>query len=519
MAAAGLLAAAVLFLLVTLPATPVRLPLDHIDASLRARTVAGAYHIHTNRSDGAADKSEVAAAAARAGLQFAIFTEHGDGTRGFDPPVYLHGVLCIDGVEISTNGGHYVALGLRPNAYPLGGEASTVVEDVARLGGFGIAAHPYHPKQELAWTDWNAPIDGIEWINADSEWRDEGNGALARVAVAYFVRPGPALASIFDRPSATLDRWDALSKRRRVVALAAADAHGGARSRAADEIAPRAGLGPSYDASFGSLSNRVLLERPFNGDAAHDTRLLMEAIRRGDVYTVVDAISPDVVLGIGSRTMSWTSSSELPSTPESFDDGERQRLEVHAERAPGNPPVPWILTNWQGPVPVQALSPVPALSDAVPFALTSAWRIESDPESSGRVSGTETLVSVEYRLAGGERRSQFVGAAADLEVDAPFDTIAFRGRAATPMRVSVQLRFRPDDRRWMKSVYLAPEERDVTIRLDDLAPAEKGNAPIPPVGTARSLLLVVDLVNALPGARGSFSVSDLRVAKSPSAPR
>ena len=57
MAAAGLLAAAILFLVVALPAKPVRLSLDHIDPSLRARTVAGAYHIHTNRSDGAAARA------------------------------------------------------------------------------------------------------------------------------------------------------------------------------------------------------------------------------------------------------------------------------------------------------------------------------------------------------------------------------------------------------------------------------------------------------------------------------
>ena len=43
---------------------------------------------------------------------------------------YLHGVLCIDGVEISTDDGHYVALGLGPTPYPLGGAAAAVVEDV-----------------------------------------------------------------------------------------------------------------------------------------------------------------------------------------------------------------------------------------------------------------------------------------------------------------------------------------------------------------------------------------------------
>src|SRR3712207_7318586 len=45
--------------------------------------------------------------------------------------------------------------------------------DVRRFGGFGFAAHPGSPKADLRWTDWEAPFDGLEWLNADSEWRDE----------------------------------------------------------------------------------------------------------------------------------------------------------------------------------------------------------------------------------------------------------------------------------------------------------------------------------------------------------
>ena len=57
----------------------------------------------------------------------------------------------MDGVEVSTNQGHYVALGCRAAPYPLGGDADAVAEDVARLGGFGIAAHPFSRRPELAW--------------------------------------------------------------------------------------------------------------------------------------------------------------------------------------------------------------------------------------------------------------------------------------------------------------------------------------------------------------------------------
>src|SRR4030095_8582146 len=219
-------AAVIFFLLATLPPQPRQTNVT-VSPELMRRTVSGAYHIHSTRSDGAHDKDAIAAAASRAGLAFIILTDHGDGTRSPDQPAYLHGVLCLDAVEISTNGGHYVAIDMQPSPYPLGGEPDSVVEDVRRLGGFGVVAHPDSPRPQLAWTGWDATFDGIEWLSADSEWRDESRLRLTRALFQYFLRPAPTLASLLDRPVATLTRWDALTARRPVVALAGIDAHGG----------------------------------------------------------------------------------------------------------------------------------------------------------------------------------------------------------------------------------------------------------------------------------------------------
>src|SRR5947208_760713 len=59
-------------------------------------TVPGILHVHTTRSDGRSTAEVVAAAAARAGLKFVVFTDHGDATRVPDRAVYRQGVLCID---------------------------------------------------------------------------------------------------------------------------------------------------------------------------------------------------------------------------------------------------------------------------------------------------------------------------------------------------------------------------------------------------------------------------------------
>ena len=81
--------------------------------------VRGAMHIHTDRSDGTGTVAEVAAAAARAGLQFVILTDHGDGTREPLQPAYHDTVLVIDAVELSTDEGHAVVLGLPVSPYPI----------------------------------------------------------------------------------------------------------------------------------------------------------------------------------------------------------------------------------------------------------------------------------------------------------------------------------------------------------------------------------------------------------------
>ncbi len=268
----AVVAIGVLFFALAVPPAPERVDTNGWH-DMSARTVPGAYHIHTTRSDGHGGKADVAAAAARAGLAFVILTDHGDGTRPPDPPEYIDGVLCLDAVEISTDAGHLVALDMPRAPYPLGGAGDAVVEDVHRLGGFAIAAHPDSPKPALRWTDTSAPIDGIEWLNLDSEWRKDSRGRLIRAGLAYFLRPGPALASLIDRPD-TLVRWDRLAARRPVVGLAGVDAHGGVGQRAEDAGRSFAGtIGiPSYEASFRTFSNRVVLGAPLSGDAARDAR-------------------------------------------------------------------------------------------------------------------------------------------------------------------------------------------------------------------------------------------------------
>src|SRR5262245_41987537 len=83
---AAIAAAVFVFEILNLP--PARLSLG---TQFSDGTIPGIIHVHTNRSDGRATAKEVAAAAARAGLKFVVFTDHGDATVTPDPPIYRSG--------------------------------------------------------------------------------------------------------------------------------------------------------------------------------------------------------------------------------------------------------------------------------------------------------------------------------------------------------------------------------------------------------------------------------------------
>jgi hypothetical protein len=544
--------AVIFFAWAMLPAQP-RTVTPIVGIELQRRTVAGAYHVHSTRSDGAADKNTIALAALRAGLAFVILTDHGDGTRAPDPPEFLHGVLCIDAVEISTTGGHYVALDMKPAAYPLGGEPSAVVEDVHRLGGFGIAAHPDSPRHELAWTDWSVPIDGIEWLSADTEWRDESRVGLGRVLAGYVLRPAPALALMLDRPVATLERWDALTSMRRVVGLAAHDAHGGIGRGVEEGGARRAAIGgvPSYEASFRTFSNRVVLDADFSSDAATAARQVLEAIEHGRVFTVIDAVAtPGFVdfrdsngrnVPVGSivepnaapvfPNISMPPGGLLSHVGSGSADGVSPpgvqlkrgatRFEVSSPGAPGTPPVPWLVTNPLYVLPEPDAS-APAAADmsgtaGTPLPADAVWHVEKDPGSTATVTVSDGQPTLAYTLLPGGRVSQFAALATDLaRVPGQVQGIGLTASAQRPGRVSIQLRYpQQGGVRWGTSVYVDPIPRHHTITLDRLRPLDRQPGPAPDPTSASTLLVVADLTNARPGDSNVIHVSGVSFISRP----
>ncbi|MEO5739724.1 MAG: CehA/McbA family metallohydrolase, partial [Vicinamibacterales bacterium] len=509
--AAAALAAAFFLMALPLPARPIALPAPVSDTP----SARGSFHIHTSRSDGSGSAYDAAAAAAWSGLNFIILTDHGDGTRKPDAPQYRSGVLVIDAVELSTDAGHYIAIGLPQAPYPLRGEARDVAADVRRLGGFGIVAHPDSAKPGLRWRDWNVEFDGMEWLNADTEWRDERLPQLARALTRYPFRPAETLASLLDRPDATLDRWNAITQRRPVVALAGADAHARAGWMDDDVQGYRRGWFvriPSYDASFRTFAMRVALERPLANDAAADAAQLIAALKRGAVYTAIDAIAMPASLeffassggrrieqgSVFSETaarLAFTARTNAPTGGvivlrkdgriltqgplpalafETAGEG-TYRVEVYLASAPGDPPIPWIVSN---PIYVRTdtwgtAPPAPIEAPTITRSIQGGpWHVEKDDESSAETAQQDYptgRVQFAFRLSGGTGGYAALGIGVGKALTERAH-IAFRAHASGPMRVSVQARHPQSGNRWKRSIYLDAEPRDVVIRFAEMTP-------------------------------------------------
>jgi PHP domain len=529
-----------------------------------ALTVRGALHVHTRRSDGTGTPEDVAKAAASAGLDFVILTDHGDATRFTDAPRYVDGVLVLDGVEISTTGGHYIALGMPRAPYRLAGEPRDVVEDVRRLGGFGIAAHPDSPKLELSWQDGQANADALEWLNADSQWRDETRAALLRTVLSYWLRGPESIVSLFDRPVSAIGQWDALTRRRAVVAVAGHDAHarmslGGGWEPTGDE---RSLALPSYAAAFQAFALRAMLPRPWGRtaqSAAHDAGALLDALRGGRVYTVIDALAGPARLEFsavstgGTTTMGGivtdlgevafkaaltpevsgaaivvvkdghdfrtTRASSVSFVRAAGEGRATYRVEVRLEGAPGEPPVPWIVGNpiyvTRGEAPAVEVVPPRVVGQRM-FDDGSGlvvWRIERHAQCQGRVKVDPTFhkrLRFSWRLAEGPRVSQYAAMVTRLDGRAlrVFNQLAFRASASRPMRLSVQLRL-PDGRRWRRSVFVDETSREIVVPMSEMTSVAPGRRRMHLL-RAESLLFVVDTVNTSPGTAGETWIDSIR---------
>ncbi|MGI6637366.1 MAG: PHP domain-containing protein [Minisyncoccales bacterium] len=130
-------------------------------------------HCHTTASaDSAAKLKRIIRMAKRRGLDGIAITDHNKCYKG---PLEMDGIKIIPGIEITLKGsGHLLAYFIRDDIEPRRSLVETV-EDVKRIGGYAVLAHPY--RESHGWIKNRSDddisveaaleiIDGIETGNA-----------------------------------------------------------------------------------------------------------------------------------------------------------------------------------------------------------------------------------------------------------------------------------------------------------------------------------------------------------------
>ena len=263
-------------------------------AARRPPVVRGAIHVHTRRSDGAGTPDEVAARPRTRRPHFVVLTDHGDATRAPDPPrVRRRRAVSSTPSRSARPAATTSRSGCRRRRIASPASRATWSRTSAASADSAIAAHPDSPKPELRWTDWDAGFDGLEWLNADSEWRDEPALSLLRGFASYWVprarddrtAPRPRRARVrrmgSPRPRAPRGRRRGTRRARANRAQRQLGTREHRRRRAGARIRERVRCVCGPRAAPASA----------HGPRQQDADLVLEAVRRGRVFTVIDAFA------------------------------------------------------------------------------------------------------------------------------------------------------------------------------------------------------------------------------------
>jgi hypothetical protein len=257
----------------------------------------GSLHNHTGYSDGELYHADLAAAAAKAGLDFLITTDHNVYVRGVDRWMDFPGgrrVLVVAGEEIHHQDripqkNHLLAVGARTDLSRLAPEPQMLIDAVREAGGAAFLAHPYDPasplvhEEALGWDTHDVQgFSGLEIWNYMSEFKSLFRNRFEMIYYAFFPSAG-----ILGPDPQTLALWDRyLAEGRRVSAVGGPDAHGHSYS-----LGPLHKVVFSYEYLFRAVTLHVLVDK-ITGDAEADGRTIAEALKTGSGWVAYDLSKP-----------------------------------------------------------------------------------------------------------------------------------------------------------------------------------------------------------------------------------
>lgn len=259
--------------------------------------IVGNLHLHTTASDGTGSHDEVAAAAARAGLDFIIYTDHNiavAGKEGWWQDSRGHKLLRLMGQEINDQQlvpeyNHLLCHFVADDLNHLAADPQQLIDAINARGGLTFLAHPLErpgmgaAEEMYPWLSWDiSGFTGIELWNTMTDVKWQLRTKMRAVIGAYL--PQLVLTAPFPE---LLTKWDELlAAGQKVVAIGNSDAHAMSFS-----------LGPlrrkiyPYEFLFRTVNTHLLLTESLTHEVSQARRQIFEALQAGHCFVSNDLLA------------------------------------------------------------------------------------------------------------------------------------------------------------------------------------------------------------------------------------
>lgn len=484
---------------------------------LQENIVKGIFHVHSIFSDGKGDLNEITEAAEFNGVDFVILTDHGEpNLKCAESTSYMNNVFLIGASEFSLDCGHLASAGFNIEKYRIPKEPQEAINDVNKYGGFSFISHPFDNK--IPWTDWDVKdFTGIEVLSSYSSARRIGILKMIAFPFRYILNHEYALLSSLEYPEQNFKVLDSLNNNGKYLGIYALDAH--ARIPLSKKIALNF---PSYKSIFGTLNIYVKTDAPVPSDPILFSKQIIECIKKGRFFNVIEGISP----ANGFEIVYRSSRGDIYETGESISDragtlllnlpfnfpvrvkiikdgkeyfSDRFEPSTNTQIKIDKPGVyrcevytdtgkfkmlPWIATN---PFFISLKDNVPEKKVDLPFKQPVfkdiyPFKLENNNSSSGKISYEksekgESITILDYVLRGNpEEKNYWVSLAAREAVDlSRFKGISFETRSAEPMRYWLEVRTGSEkNESWYRHSFLStPEWENINIPFNKLIKISK----------------------------------------------
>lgn len=255
----------------------------------------GIVNVHTSLSSGSGNLPQIIESGKNADLDFMIITDLNLYEKPQDWAGYHENLLVFIDGEYSYLNSRLLNIDTGPSNSLEGlGRSQVLIADRLsqksrhRDQGIFVLTHPL--KNKYRWTgEYPAGLDGLEVINLKDMWQSawvEHKTSFFWSLLIYPFNDRLALLRLFKDPKEELALWDKLTKSRKIIGLAGADAE------AKVQVTKDKFLSfPSYQTLFGLIRNHVLLRSELTGQASSDKIKIGNALREGQFYMSLDILA------------------------------------------------------------------------------------------------------------------------------------------------------------------------------------------------------------------------------------